>query len=379
MNSPSHRDSIRVGFDVSGAAGRRSRGIASYIRSLLPAIQRAAPWIQPVLLLRGERWLRKSAIADLLPDAERRWVIEPLKVPVRHIDIFHGMGTSALNTERLPCSFTLHDLREYDLGGITSPARSAEQNNRKNRAIRRADRILCISEYSRDRLLHHFPSVDSNKTEVIHHAVDHDRFHPREREEEQAVLGRLGINAPFFIQIGSFFPHKNLELSLKGFARSRALKDGFQLLFVGGGGSEAHRAELRQLSHSLGLSDRIAWVDDLSPDALPATLSAARGLRMPSRYEGFGLPVLEAMASGVPGICSNATCLPEVASGIWDTCDPDDEEAFAEAMDLLASDDSEHARRSTAGLERAKEFTWERCAEHTAQFLTRVATEATVP
>jgi len=378
MNS-SNSKKLRVGFDVSSAAGRRPRGIASYIRSLLPAIKSAAQEIEPVLFLRDERWFRKSAIADLLPEVERRWFIEHIKSSLADIDAFHGMGTQLPRAGHIPRSFTLHDLREFDLGEA-SPSRPGQKGGgRKERTIRRADRILAISEYGRTRLLHHFPDLNPDSIEVIYHAVDHARFHPRGEAEQRPVLDQLGIQAPFFVQVGSFFPHKNLELSLRGFARSRAHREGYQLVFVGGGGSETHRARLKELAHSLGLSAEVKWIDELSTGALPVVLSSARGLLMPSRYEGFGLPILEAMASGVPGVSSNSSCLPEVADGIWDTCDPDDDEAFADSIDALSFDDSEHATRAAAGIARAEKFTWEQCALHTAQFLSRVKRVAHIP
>jgi alpha-1,3-rhamnosyl/mannosyltransferase len=367
---------IRVGFDVSSAAGRRPRGIAGYIRALLPALERAAPWIEPVLFLRDERWFRRSSLSDLLPGAKRRWIFEPIKAPLAGLDVFHGMGTRLPKSSRVPRSFTLHDLRGFDLEGASPPSNKPTRIGRRERTVRQADRILCISEHGKARLLHHFPDLDPMTIEVIHHAVDHERFHPRDESERRTALSRLGINAPFFLQLGSFFPHKNLELALEGFARSRASREGYQLMFVGGGGSDSHRARLRELVDALGLSGSVAWVDDISATALPVILSAARGLLMPSRYEGFGLPILEAMASGVPGVCSDATCLPEIAGGVWDTCDPDDADAFAASIDLLAFDDEEHAKRGTDGITRAGLFTWDSCAERTAAFLGRVAESA---
>jgi alpha-1,3-rhamnosyl/mannosyltransferase len=372
---PTH---LRIGFDVSSAAGHQQRGIAGYIRSLLPALAEIAPQIEPVLFLRDERWLRKSLLEDLIPGAEFRWMMEPVRAPLGDLDAFHGMGTRLPRSQAVPRSFTLHDMRGFDLGGGVESRSGRRGNRRKTETIRRAEGVICLTEYGKARLLKHFPQVAPDTVQVIGHGVDPGRFHPYDEEDRRPVLGRLGLDGPYFLQLGSFFPHKNLELSIRGFARSRASKDEFRLVFAGGGGSEAHCAGLHALVESLGLSERITWIDDLPSDALPVVLSGARGLLMPSRYEGFGLPILEAMASGVPGVCSTSTCLPEVTGGIWDACDPDDDEVFAEAIDRLAHDDSAHAQRATAGLARAQEFTWERCAASTASFLRRVAEEAPV-
>lgn len=360
---------LRVGFDVSSVVGRRPRGIGAYIRGLLPALGVAAPTVEPILFLRDERWLRRRRIADLLPGTPRRWLVEPLWSPTGDLRVFHGMGTRLPRTGRFRSSFTLHDLREFDLGELSTATQEAKDQSRKGRTVLQADRVLCISEYTRERLHHHFPSVPRDRSLVVYHGVDHDRFHRREPAESEGVLAGLGIRRPFLLQLGSFFPHKNLPLSIEAFAGSRARTEGMGLVLAGGG---ADTAELRRRCEELGITDLVTWVEDLPGASIPLVLSAARALLFPSRYEGFGLPILEAMASGVPGVCSTATCLPEVAGGIWTACDPDDVEGFRAAIDQLVLDEDEHARRSEAGLAHAREFTWERCAARTAGFLAGV-------
>ncbi len=359
---------LRVGFDVSSATSRRPRGIASYIRALLPALESAAPWIEPVLFLRDERWFRKSTIADLLPDAERRWLIEPIKGRLGDLDVFHGMGTRLPRSARLPRSFTLHDLREFDLGETSTPANQPARSSRKEKTIRRADRILCLSEYGRGQLLHHFPELKPNAITVIHHGVDHERFRPRELSECEEVLRQVGIETPFLLQLGSFFPHKNLSLSIEGFARSRAREEGVALVLVGGGGGD-HTLGLKRRCEELGITEVVTWVEDLPDTAVPLMLSAAQALLFPSRYEGFGLPILEAMAAGVPGVSSDCACLPEINGGVWQTCEPDDVVGFSAAIDEVVFDEEARAAQVSAGLERAHESSWERCAERTAEFI----------
>jgi len=366
MDSPTPKP-LRVGFDVTSATSHRSRGIASYIRALLPALEIAAPWVDPVLFLRNERWLRKEALADLLPEAERRWILDPLRVPLGDLDVYHGMGTHLPMRGRTPRSFTLHDLRSFDLDGA-----SPEEGSRRVKTIRRADRILCISEYGRGRLLHHVPDLPPGDVEVIHHGVDHERFRPRDRAECEAALRGAGIAAPFLLQLGSFFPHKNLELSIESFARSRARKEGVHLVFIGGG-SRDHSAQLKGHCKELGLSEQVLWVDGLEAQAVPLVLAAAEALLFPSRYEGFGLPILEAMASGVPGVSSDCACLPEIVDEVWQGCDPDDPDSFSDALDETLFDEEKRAQRIRAGLERAQAFSWERCATQTAEFLAATA------
>ena len=363
---------LRVGFDISSTLGRRPRGIASYIHSLLPALARSAPHVEPILFIRDERWFRRRAVADLLPGAKRRWLLPLLGASRRAVDVFHGMGTHLPAGGGPARSFTLHDLREFDTGEVEPSPDGKTGCGRKERTARLADRILAISHHCKARLLHHLPGLDPDSIEVIHHGVDHSRFFPREPGEQKACLERAGIQGLFFIQVGSFFPHKNLELSLRAFAQSHAPAEGFRLVLAGGGGSREYRKKLIDLQDSLSLNESVVWIEDLSSEILPIIVSAARGLLMPSRYEGFGLPVLEAMASGVPGVTSNSTSLPEVGGGVWDCTEVDDVDGFAEAINTLALNDEEHAVRAEAGLVHSQGFTWEKTARQTAAFLGRV-------
>jgi glycosyltransferase involved in cell wall biosynthesis len=203
--------------------------------------------------------------------------------------------------------------------------------------------------------------------------VDHRRFCPQDPERAAQAARRLGLDRPFFIQLGSWFPHKNLELSIRAFAHSRARREGFLLAFVGGGASAEYRAGLERLARETGVADALRWIDDVSADELPQLLGAAAALLQPSRYEGFGLPLLEAMAVGLPGVVSDSSCLPEVSGGIWPIAGPDDRDAFAAGMDSMALDPAARNEAIRAGLERAAEFTWERTARLTAEFFQRVA------
>jgi alpha-1,3-rhamnosyl/mannosyltransferase len=181
-------------------------------------------------------------------------------------------------------------------------------------------------------------------------------------------LAGAGIEGPFLLQLGSFFPHKNLELSIESYARSRARKEGVHLVFIGGGSKE-HSAQLKRRCEELDLSEEVHWVDGVKAPAVPLVLAAAEALLFPSRYEGFGLPILEAMASGVPGVSSSCACLPEIVGDAWQTCGPDDPDGFSAALDQTLFDGEQRAERIRLGLARASAFTWERCATRTAEFL----------
>jgi glycosyltransferase involved in cell wall biosynthesis len=209
---------------------------------------------------------------------------------------------------------------------------------------------------------------------VVPHGVDRQRFCPQDADQAIETARRYGIESHYFIQLGSWFPHKNLELSMRSFEMSAARDEGYSLVFVGGGAGPEYAARLKQTAGALGIQDSIHWIEDVSGQDLPLLLSAASALLQPSRYEGFALPLLEAMAVGLPGVVSDSSCLPEVSGGIWPIAGADDPAAFAAGMDALALDGDVRSTAIEAGLARAAQYTWEETARKTVAFFRQVIT-----
>jgi glycosyltransferase involved in cell wall biosynthesis len=359
---------VRVGLDITQAVKRQGRGIARYIREVTPRLANPALGLETTCCIRGHRWWRRALVADLAPASPRSWLPFPFWLTAgAGLDLFHSFGNHLPAWSGVPRTFTVHDFRSLDRG----PSKGARRS-RLRRNIERADGVLCLTEHGRARLLHHYPDFDPRRLAVVPHGVDRDRFSPRDPEQARAVALRLGLDRPFFVQLGSWFPHKNLELSIRAFARSRARKEGFLLAFVGGGASAAYAASLARLADGEGVSESLRWVENVSGGDLPLLLSAAAALLQPSRYEGFALPLLEAMAVGVPGVVSDSSCLPEVSGGIWPIAGQDDPDAFADGMDRVALDQAARAAAVEAGLDRAGRFTWEESARRTARFFRQV-------
>ncbi len=359
---------MKVGLDVTQAAKTRGRGISRYIRCLLPELDRVgmtnhgvpADPLEPTLYFRGMRWLNRRMVDGLMPTAPRRAI---WRQPCRKLDLFHSLGNHLPSCSRVPLSFTVMDFRladmteGYDLLG-----------SRLGRNIARADGLICISEYTAERLRHYFPEFPSERIAVTPLGVDHQRFCSQDaaRVKEVTNKHRLG-EYPYAIQVGSWFPHKNLELSIRAFASSRAQKEGCELVFVGGGAKPNFLTSLKELAESLG-AGKIHWLGHIPDAELAPIIAGARVFLHPSRYEGFGLPILESMAIGTPGVISNSTCLPEVAGDIWKSTDVDDFEGFAAALDDLFFDDTSHQLASAAGLAHASHYTWAQTAALTEKF-----------
>lgn len=358
---------MRVGLDITQAVKRRGRGIAHYIRELVPRLADPSLELDPTCCIRGERWFRRGLVDDLAPGLSRAWMPLSAWMSVSGLSLFHSFGNHLPAVSRTPLSFTVHDFRALDAGS------GEGDGQRLRRNIERARGVLCLTEHGRSRLLHHYPEFEPRRVAVVPHGVDRARFHPHDPDEARAAARRLGLERPFFIQLGSWFPHKNLELSIRAFARSRARSEGFLLAFVGGGAPAAYRAQLEALAREQGVEADLRWIEDVAGEDLPRLLAAAGALLQPSRYEGFGLPLLEAMAVGLPGVVSDSSCLPEVTGGAWPVAGQDDAEAFAAGMDAMALTGAARSAAVEAGLARAAGFSWEASARRTAAFFRQVA------
>lgn len=360
--------SLRVGFDVTSAVKGHGRGIAAYVRALLEALPAAAPEIEPVLYVRGRRWFERARVAGLLPGRERRWLLEPLWRPRRDLALFHGLGVRLPAAAAAPRSFTLHDLRGLDAVEYTDARWARIRSARLRETVARADALICLNEFGRARLRRHFPAFPLQRTAVIAHGIDHRRFRPLPAEETAAVLARHGLQGPYWLQMGRLDRHKNPENSLEAF-RGSAVQAGGGLLVFAGGAEEGYVPELRRRAQGLGIEPQVRWLGALPDGDLPALYSASQAVLAPSYYEGFGLPVLEAMACGAAGVVASGTCLEEVAGGAWPAAGPREPEAWRAHLDRLHEDPALRAQVQARSREHAAAFTWERCARATADFL----------
>jgi glycosyltransferase involved in cell wall biosynthesis len=221
-------------------------------------------------------------------------------------------------------------------------------------AVHRADRILAISEYSRSRALAYFGLAPA-RIDVVHLGVDHASFpisrDPRPQSEQ-----------PYFFCLGNSRPYKNIATALRAFALCARERPDVTLVVTGRGDSTP---ELQRLARRLGIDGRVTFTGWVDHDALLKLLHGALALVFPSVVEGFGLPVLEAMAAGCPVLASNCPTLTEIAGSAALFCDPSRPEDFAREMLRLASEPALGLELRHRGIERAAGFTWRRTAERT--------------
>jgi len=233
--------------------------------------------------------------------------------------------------------------------------------------IKLARKIICVSECTKQEVLHKY-HCDSNKISVVHNGYDPQLFHLHSTTADEDHLKHLQVNrGPFALVVGATYPHKNIELLLNVWAELPYPTRTMTLAIVGG--NTPYKQELQELAQKLGFDDRIRFLGYVSNEALASLYRRASMLLYPSRFEGFGLPLLEAMACGCPVICSNTDSLSEVAGDAVLYCDPDDLADWRTSIvELLASPTLQHFFRSK-GLERVQSFGWEKTAEQIAQII----------
>jgi glycosyltransferase involved in cell wall biosynthesis len=233
-------------------------------------------------------------------------------------------------------------------------------------AVRRSHRVIADSQ-STCRDLIELLGVSAERIDVVPLGLGMVRREPPAAERDVRARFELGERS-VVLSLSAKRPHKNL-LALIG-ALARILPEDRPLLVLPGYPTE-HESELRARADALGIADDVrfpAWVSD---GELEGLWSTARAFVFPSLYEGFGLPVLEAMARGVPVACANASSLPEVAGDAALLFDPHDEAAIATAISRLLDDERLRERLRALGVEQARRFTWERTAQLTLESYAR--------
>ncbi len=239
----------------------------------------------------------------------------------------------------------------------------------------RADLTFTASESERQELLSRI-TMNPARVIAVHHGVDHDRFSPRQdrRDARDEVRARFGIEGRFVLCVSNFQRKKNTERLVEAFGRLVRVQRGVQLVLAGW--HTARFQLVRDLIRQLGLEDDVRVLGHVPDDVLPALYTGADVFALPSLHEGFGIPVLEAMACGTPVLASNVYALPEVCGDAAVLVDPYSVGDIADGLLSILEDPERAATLRGRGLERASQFTWRRSAERHLQAYERLLRRA---
>ncbi len=360
-----------VAFDARLAYYRRESGIGQYVvhlARLLPHLDAARVYTilhsrKDSINLAGAPNARRF---DLWTPSHHRFeqVALPIELARIRCDLLHSPDfIPPLHTAPFPVRgrhrriITVHDLTFLRYPQFLTAESRRYYNGQVARAVTIADHILADSHATKADLID-LLGVPASKVTVVWLAPD-ARFKP-----QPLRAGRPGVPDRYLLFVGTFEPRKNVAGLLSAYRLLLDRDTSAPPLVIAGRRGWLFDKALARVER-LGLHRRVLFLDAPADDDLVALYNGAATLALPSYYEGFGLPVLEAMACGVPVVISDRGSLPEIAGGAALVVDPDDADALATAIEQILHDPSLAEQLRQKGLARAAEFTWERCARET--------------
>ncbi|MGC9395225.1 MAG: glycosyltransferase family 4 protein [Anaerolineae bacterium] len=302
-----------------------------------------------------------SLPVDVSPFSLRQqWVI-PRLLHQHKAGVYHSAYYLMPYVTGVPTLLTL-----YDLIPIRFPEHSTLKAQLLFRwatmlAVRAAEHTIAISKATRRDFLAHF-SLNPERITAIPLAAD-PAFIPKPPNVIAALRVRYQLPEKFLLYLGSNKPHKNLVRLIEAWTAIQAEAPDITLVIAGAWLPQ--HPEPRQRAQDLGIDDRVCWLGSLPGADLPALYTAAEAFIFPSLYEGFGLPVIEALACGTPVACANTSSLPEVAGNAAVLFDPTQTESIVDAMRQLLGDGDLRVDLQRRGLAQAAKFSWSRTAQET--------------
>ena len=370
---------MHVGLNLLYLVPGETGGMETYARELIGALARvddvrltafineearrseAAAWLHemrsvvvPIRARRRTQWVRGEQA--LLPRLARR----------EGIDVLHSLASTAPVWGGFRRVVTIHDLIYLHHPEAHFGVLSRGMQILVPLAARRCDRVIAVSASTREDLVERL-GISSSKVDVVPHGIGMGKIAGGLSADEirnRFDLGRRRV----VLTVSAKRRHKNLGRLITALA---AIPQERRPLLVLPGYPTPHEQELRRQASELGVQDDVRFVAWVEPEELEGLYDVADGLVFPSLYEGFGLPVLEAMARGVPVACSATPSLDEVAGDAALRFDPMDADDIARATEALLAGGPDIERRRQAGLAHASAFTWERAARETARTYAR--------
>ncbi|MBI5711869.1 MAG: glycosyltransferase family 4 protein [Chloroflexi bacterium] len=352
---------MRIGIDARLTYYTRG-GISNYIRQIVQQIPPLDPHNDYFIL---HSWKAKENLdakrINCFTPAHHRFERLALGVEMipRQLDLLHSPDFISPHGA-FKKVITIHDLAFLHYPKFLTLDSRRYYHDQIRDAASRAEAIITVSESAHADVIN-LLNVPAEKITTIYEAPD-AKFRPLPKEDVDAVTARLGIPNRYLLFVGTFEPRKNVDGLIRAYA---TIKDTPPLVIAGNKGWLFE--ETFKLVYDMKLENRIHFIQDVSPDDIVSLYNAALGLVLPSHYEGFGFPVLEAFACGVPVIISSRASLPELANGSALICDPDDLTSIAYTIQQALSDSQLRESLIEKGFKRVKDFSWEKCARETLE------------
>lgn len=359
-----------IAIDATPAAVPEPTGVAVYIDRLVRGLARVERDIELLVCYRLSKLRRRALLPrPEAPNVRRALFDERLPLFLApHADLFHGADIR-LPTRAMPRVATVHDLYSLTSPELEAPGFVAKRSGQYAAAAREADAVITHSEHVAEAMRRAY-GLPAERVTAVPLGVD-PAYRPEAAGGGPEILARHGIKQPYVLAVGLLSRRKNPLGAVRALARIRA-RGGppFDLVFAG----RDHDAGAAIVAEAerLGIAGAVRLCGYVPPGDLPALYACARALVFLTLDEGFGLPAIEAMASGTPVVAARRGALPEVAGDAAVLVDPEDEEAAVEALLEVTTDGPARAARIAAGLARAARFTWDETARRTLAVYRRV-------
>jgi glycosyltransferase involved in cell wall biosynthesis len=378
---------VRIGLNahlLSFEATYRQAGVSRYIEALVRHLPEAAPDDGLVVFSGSNRppdragfddrveW-RHSRLPTARPPVRILWEQTGGVVAARRarVDLLHSPVNVVAMATRIPQVVTVHDLAFHHFPEQYPGMKQRYLRMMTRLSVRRATRVIAVSEATRRDIIDVY-GCDPRRVVTVPNGVDPEM---RKLAADEVDAFRRDQNLPeqFFLFLGTLQPRKNVETLVRAFALVSKTVD-WPLVVAGSPGW--HYERIFQLVRELDLTERVRFVGHVAADQLALWYNAATVFAYPSLYEGFGLPLLEAMACGTAVVTSNASSLPEVVGIDGLIVDPRDVSGLAEAILSLALNDDLRQQLEERGQTRAKSFTWTNTALRTLEVYQQAAQES---
>ncbi|GEP97859.1 glycosyltransferase family 4 protein [Chitinophaga cymbidii] len=364
---------MNIGFDAKRAFQNRT-GLGNYSRTLIRSLAeyypqhqyflfapRLKPLFQPPPGMQSiqpekalHRWLR--------PVWRGRWVVDDLKR--HHIGLYHGLSAelpSGIRKSGIKSVVTMHDLIFERYPEQYNPIDVFTYRKKAQYACRQADQVIAISEQTKQDLIE-FYHIPAERITVAYQSCDPSFMQLHSKEAISGMLARYNLPQQYFLYVGSVIERKNLLGITKAMA---LLKGKLDLPLVVLGDGRKYKEEVKSYLRATGLAEKVIWLNETGRFAfedLPALYQGAAALLYPSVFEGFGIPILEALWCRTPVITSQGSCFLETGGDAAFYVDPYQPATIAEAMERVVADPALAEGMRERGVAHAQRFTVEKCA-----------------
>ena len=379
---------MKVGIDIRALNPRNPTGVGRYIHSVLrhlieldgknvfhlyyPLRINSSTWIRKNLgssYVTHMGWIPECLSAEKFNSLWLRWYL-PSRIKKDEIDVFHGPSFFLPEENSAKRVVTIHDLSPVLFPELYEGISSNAIVGSTKRAIEQADLILADSEHTRKDIIEMY-GVSPAAVRTIYLGLDERYWGIVRNEYVEAVKRKYDLPESFIFHVGSYHPRKNTDAILKALRILKSRRKNVKLVLSGK--RTRYLEHIKEMVCDLHLEHAVVFLGYLSDGEIHALYSAARVMVYPSLYEGFCLPIVEAMASGLPCVVANRACMPEIAGGAAIAVDPDEPEDIADAVVTVMEKDEVREKMIASGYERAKRFSWRETASQTLAAYNKVA------